>query len=679
MTKSEKISVRTTCPRDCYDACGIVAIVRDGRISKVLGDPTHLRAQGALCGKCALAYNGVWLDPDRRLTRPLKRIGPKGSSQFKTVDWNEALHDIAARLNDIVSTTGAQSILQTHYTGICSLIAGNFPCRFFNRLGATEVDPDTVCNKAGHEALRLMFGSSFFGFDPRSGEDTDCLLIWGANPSCSAPHVHKNWIPKVHKNAWVIVVDPVRHETARTADLHLQLRPGTDALLAFAMLHVMHRDKLLDEAFLESHVLGWDDVLTDVVAMDLNYAANVTGVPRDQIEQAAHWYGSAKSMLWLGQGVQRQANAGNVMRSVGLLPAATGNIGRVGTGILYMNAPPARGVDMDWLNATHLRPLSDSPPTVSHMDLAAILEDSLRSRALFTWNNNIAASSPEQGRLRQALRREDLLHIAIDVFPTDTTCYADYVLPASSFLEFDDLLLSYFDYTISAQVQVVPPTGESLPNQEIFRRLADAMGFDDPELHASDASLLSDLLTQIESPVAFAELATQGTIDWRSQTVNRFENGVFPTPSGRIEVSSPRWEQVGMPRAPMPNADSSPAAGRLRILSPADEWLMNSSYANDHRIAQRLGPQRVWIHPQEAERRGLNEGQAVTLRNHAGSLTVLLSVSDKVPEAVALLPKGRWPSLDGTSANVNVLNDGTKSDLGESSAVHSMEAEMVPA
>lgn len=161
-----KKTIRTTCPRDCYDACGIVAIVRDDRVSKVLGDPNHVRAQGALCGKCALAYNGVWLDPERRLTCPLKRVGSKGTARFEAVGWDEALRDIADRLQHIVATHGAHSILQTHYTGICSILAGNFPVRFFNRLGATEVDPDTVCNKAGHDALRMMFGNSFFGFDP---------------------------------------------------------------------------------------------------------------------------------------------------------------------------------------------------------------------------------------------------------------------------------------------------------------------------------------------------------------------------------------------------------------------------------------------------------------------------------------------------------------------------------
>jgi anaerobic selenocysteine-containing dehydrogenase len=224
---------------------------------------------------------------------------------------------------------------------------------------------------------------------------------------------------------------------------------------------------------------------------------------------------------------------------------------------------------------------------------------------------------------------------------------------------------------------VVAPLGESLPNQEIFRRLATAIGFDEPELHASDASLLSDLLTQIGSPISYTELARKGTIEWRSEKINPFANGDFATTSGRIEIASEQWEKAGLSRAPKPAADKQPKAGWLRVLSPADQWLLNSSYANDKHIAKKLGTQKVWLHPHEAQQRKLREGQSVTLRNPTGSLTVRLALDDTLPEGVALLPKGRWPSLDEADANVNALYDGAKTDLGESSAVHSVEAEII--
>ena len=256
----EKEVLKTTCPRDCYDACGIVAIKRGGAVTRVLGDPDHPVSRGALCGKCALAYNGVFRDPHARLLTPLKRAGAKGEGRFEPVAWDEALRDIAARFQAIAGGDGdgAGKIVHAHYTGTCSLIANNFPMRFLGRLGAREVEPDTVCNMAGHVALDYAIGTSVIGFDPRTAKDAHCILVWGANPSASAPHQHKHWLKEAPGT--VIVVDPVRHPTAEQADLHLQPFPGSDAALAFAMIHVLVRDGLADRAFLDAHTLGWDEL-----------------------------------------------------------------------------------------------------------------------------------------------------------------------------------------------------------------------------------------------------------------------------------------------------------------------------------------------------------------------------------------------------------------------------------
>ncbi|MGF1609203.1 MAG: molybdopterin-dependent oxidoreductase, partial [Kiloniellales bacterium] len=310
----DKDIVRTTCPRDCYDACGIAVVRRGGRIAKVLGDAHHPVSRGALCGKCAIAYNGVWRDPAARLSRPLRRIGPKGagpegSGQFAPVSWDEALEEIARRLNQAIERHGPASILHSHYTGTCSKLAGDFPMRFFNRLGATEVDPDTICNNAGHVALRYVIGSSSTGFDPKSARDAACIVVWGANPSASAPHAHKHWLKEAPGQ--VIVVDPVRHETAAAADLHLQLFPGSDAALAFALLHVLRREGLIDRDFIARHTLGWDEVEPLLDDCTPAWGEQATGVPAAMIEQAARLYGAGPALLWLGQGLQRQPRGGN--------------------------------------------------------------------------------------------------------------------------------------------------------------------------------------------------------------------------------------------------------------------------------------------------------------------------------------------------------------------------------
>ena len=279
MPDDSKTVIRTTCPRDCYDTCGIAVVKRDGKV-KVLGDPEHAISRGALCGKCAIAYNGAWRDPGQRLLHPLKRIGPKGEGRFEAVSWDTALGEIAARLNEVVARHGAETVWHTHYTGTCSVIAGGFPSRFFHRLGASEVEPDSICNMAGQVALGYLYGTAYLGFDPRTAKDSACVMVWGANPSASAPHAHRYWLKETPGK--VVVVDPFRHPTAEAADIHLQPFPGSDAALAFAMLQVMRREGLIDRAFLDAHATGWDEVEAQLDSCTPAWSAAQTGVPADK-------------------------------------------------------------------------------------------------------------------------------------------------------------------------------------------------------------------------------------------------------------------------------------------------------------------------------------------------------------------------------------------------------------
>lgn len=674
MTASQtaKQIIRTTCPRDCYDACGIaVAKAPDGRI-KVLGDPDHAVSRGALCGKCAIAYNGAYLDPKARLTQPLRRIGPKGSGQYEAVTWEEALAAIAGKLQAIVADSGPEAIWHTHYTGTCSAIAGGFPQRFFHRLGASEVDPDSICNAAGHAALGYLIGTGSDGFDPRMAKEAACILVWGANPSASAPHRHKYWLKETP--AKVIVIDPVRHETAIQADLHLQPFPGSDAALAYGLLHVLVRDNLIDQAFIDAHVIGWDEIAETTAAATPARTAALTGVPEADIIEAARLYGSGPALLWLGQGLQRQPMGGNIFRAIGLLPAATGNFGKPGAGLLFLNGGAKRGIDGDYLEAPHLR--QNERQVASHMDLVDLLDDRQRAKALFTWNINIAASNPRQADLKKTLQSDDLFHVAIDLFPTDTVDLADFILPAASFLEFDDLVLSYFDLTVSAQAQATAPMGDALPNQEIFRRLAAAMGYNAPELFEVDAVILDNLARQMGQE-SFATLKEAGTVARWSKPVAQFPDLVFPTPSGKIEIASEAAVEAGLPRVPLADVDAHPAAGYLRLLSPASKWLMNSSYHNDPKIAAKLGPEHVVLHPDDAAERGIASGAEVRVSNSTDSIAMIADIADTIPRGVALAAKSRWPKLLPGGKSINALNPGTKTDMAESSSVHGIEVEVV--
>jgi anaerobic selenocysteine-containing dehydrogenase len=668
-------TILTTCPRDCYDACGIAVVKRNGEVAHVRGDPNHAVARGRLCPKCSTGYNREWRDAEARLTAPLVRAGAKGQGEFEEVSWDDAIALAAERLTEIAERHGAATILNTHYTGTLGLIAFAFPLRFFNRLGATEVDPDTVCNKAGHVALEYVYGTSVTGFDPRTIRDSSCVLVWGANPSHSAPHQHERWLRAAP--CPVIVVDPIRTATALEADLHLQPFPGSDAALAFSLLHVLVRDGLADRPFLRDHAIGWEELEPLLESCTPTWGESVTGVPARLIEEAAHVYGSGPSLLWLGQGLQRQRTGGNVMRACAILPAVTGNLGKPGAGFLYLNDSDSRGIDLDYVAGAHLS--AGPPPPVSQMDLAATLEDPECSRALVAWNINVAASNPEQARLRRALTREDLFTVVVDLFPTDTTAFADVVLPAASFLEFDDLVCSYFDLTVSAQVKATEPLGAALPNQEIFRRLARAMRYEEPELYESDDAILAELMRRTGLEISFDELARVGTVPISDEPVIQFADLTLPTPSGRVEIASARAQEDGHPRVPLPLADSRPERGRLRLLSPASGWLLNDSFANVGKIAQRIGPASLELHPDDAADRGLSEGGEAVVANETGSLTLSVRLRPDLPRGVALSYKGRWPSLEPGGATVNVLVPGEKADMGESTSVHGTEVTVTPA
>lgn len=667
--------ILTTCPRDCYDACGIAVIKRNGVITRVRGDRNNPVNRGALCGKCAVAYNGVFRSPVLRLKTPLKRVGPKGAGCFEPISWEEAIDTTARRLRKIVERNGPETVVYAHYTGTVSKIAYAFPLRFFNRLGGTEVEPDTICNMAGHVALQYTLGTSLIGFDPRTAKDASCIMVWGANPSASAPHAHKHWLPEAPGKK--IVIDPVRHKTARMANLHLQLFPGSDAALAFALLHVLRREGLINREFIARHVIGWEEVAPTLDRCTPAWGEAITGVPAEKIEQAARIYGSGPSLLWLGQGMQRQANGGNAFRACAMLPAATGNFGKPGSGLLYLNLDGAvRGINDDYLPAPQLR--AGKKNSFSHMELAHRLEDPTSVQALVCWNINPAASNPEQTRLRRALAREDLFTVVCDLFQTDTVDYADIVLPAASFLEFDDLVTSYFHLTIAPQVKAQEPMGESLPNQEILRRLARAMGYDEPELYETDRSIIEHLLSGTPFVGGFEELKRMGTVFISREPVLQFADLRFPTTSGKIEIASARAEADGQPRVALPLADPRPPADHVRLLSPASPWLMNDSFANDAKITQQLGPGTVALHPDDAGALGLEEGDEAKLSNDTGELVLVVRISADIPRGVALSHKGRWPKREKSGANVNILNPGKKADMGESTSVHGVEVRVTP-
>ena len=541
-------------------------------------------------------------------------------------------------------------------------------------MGATEVDPDTICNQAGHVALQYVFGDSLNGFDPRTVRDSTCIMVWGANPSSSAPHIDKHWL---HDNdAKVIVIDPVKHESAEKADLYLQIRPGTDAALAFAIVHIMQRDNLLNLDYIRDHVVGYDDIARSLAQFTPEWAETQTGIARALIEKAAHLYCAGPSLLWLGQGLQRQQGGGNIFRACAMLPAFTGNIGKPGAGIYYLNdiysIGARRGVSPEYEPDEE----TDGRNVVSQMDIPGLLLDCDAVSAYAVWNCNPVASNPAQAQIKQGLSREDLFTVVIDCFQTDTADYADIILPAASFLEFDDLCASYFQFTIGPQTKCSEPLGEALPNQEIFRRLAKAMNYDAPELFEEDQSMIDAALSNCGAGVSWEELKDKAWVTIGDEPLILWQDGKFATPSGKIEIASLQAREDGLPYVPLPDVDPAPVGEKLRLLSPADKNLMNSSYGNDERVQNLIGPASVTIHPEDAANRNIQNGDIVILENCIGELKLTANIEDILPAGVLLSHKSRWPKYEPDGTNINILHNPVKTDMGESTSVHGMEVSL---
>ena len=493
---------------------------------------------------------------------------------------------------------------------------------------------------------------------------------------CPSPSVIQI-APPAETPAKIVVVDPVRTETAAAADLHVQLRPGTDAALAFGLLNQLQDIGAFDHDFINQHTLGGDEVIANLATYTLEWTQEQTGVNPQVLRKAAEYYAAGPALLWCGQALQRQATGGNIMRAAGLLPALTGNIGKPGTGFCYLNYTPAfAGIDMDKLAGADL--VRGTGKSVSHMDLASRLAELDEFKAFIVWNTNPLASAPAQTRLREALSRDDLFTVVIDCFETDSSAYADIVLPAASFLEFDDVTFGYFHLLLGAQRRVNEPIGESLPNQEIFRRISAAMGLTEAALFEDDETLINEIMAQWSPGFDYQTLKQKGHVALTAEPLSLYSDLNFDTPSGKIEIASSAAEEMGLPRIPEPLADAPADDGKVRLLTPSSKWRVNDSYANEKHLREQSGPASIWLSSEDAIKAGVSKGQRVRLFNDTGSIELLADIDETLLTGTALSYKGRWPSLEESGHNINVVHTPIKADMGESTTVHGTEVTIEP-
>jgi anaerobic selenocysteine-containing dehydrogenase len=681
--------VRGACPHDCPDTCATLVTVEDGRATQIAGDPDHPVTRGFLCAKVNRYIERTY-HPER-LRAPLRRTGPKGTGQFAEISWNEALDEIASRLGEVVrSAEGPQAILPYSYAGTMGMVQGSsMDRRFFHLLGASRLDR-TICSMAGTVGMRMTVGANV-GADSEGVPESDLVLLWGTNTLTANPHLWPFVLEARKRGAPIICIDPIRTRTAQQCDEWIPIRPGTDAALALGMMHLLFARGLEDRDYLERYTLGHEQLRERVAEWTPERTAYVTGLPVETIASLGERYGGARAaFIRVNYGLQRHAGGGMAVRSIACLPAITGHWRRAGGGVQLSTSanfafdraalerpdlgPPARTINMIRLGeALTQKDAGVGGPPV---------------KALVVYNSNPAAVAPERNVVLRGLAREDLFTVVLEHFRTDTTDWADIVLPATTQLEHWDVHLAYGHHYVSLNRPSIAAEGEAKPNSEIFRLLAARMGLDHASLRDDDLTIIRQALAS-GSPkldgVTLEQLLERGWMRLALPTpFLPYADGAFPTPSGKCELYSERLAQMGLD--PLPTY-TPPYESRERdpelitrypltlISSPAHTFL-NSTFVNITSLRRQAREPEVLLHPADAERRGIAAGMRVTVRNDRGAFLATARVEPAIREGVVWAPSVWWGKLADDGANANQTTSQRETDLGHGPVFYDNQVEV---
>ncbi len=671
--------VRGACPHDCPDTCATLVTVdtETGRATRIQGDPDHPITSGFLCAKVNRYLERTY-HPDR-LTVPLKRTGPKGSGQFAPVSWETALREIGERLLAVKAEFGGEAILPYSYAGTMGMLQGSSTDRrFFHLLGASKL-ARTICAEAGRVGMAMTVGANV-GTDPEGVPQADLVILWGTNTLTANPHLWPLITEARRAGARLLCIDPIRTRTAEQCDEWLPIRPGTDAALALAIMHVLFAEDLIDHDYVARYTTGVDALRARAAEWTPERAAAVTGLDAARIRDLARAYGRATAaFVRVNYGLQRHAGGGMAVRTIACLPALTGHWRRPGGGV-QLSTSGAFGFDRHALE----RP--DLSPAVRTINMALLGEALTRDdagiggppvKAMVVYNANPAAIAPQRGEVMRGMAREDLFTVVLEHFMTDTADWADYVLPATTQLEHWDLHLAYGHYNVSLNTPAIAPMGEALPNTEIFRRLAAAMGLDHPALRDDDITLIRQALAA-NNPrldgITFEALRERG---WMRLTVPRpflpYAEGGFPTPSGTCEFVSPRLAELGLDPVPtyiapyeLPETAPELAAKYpLQLISSPAHQFLNTTFVNVGSLRRAAREPECIVHPVDAATRGIEEGAMVEIANDRGAFRARARVSDGIRPGVVWAPSIWWTKLAGDGRNANDTTSQRLTDLGE--------------
>ena len=683
------------CPHDCPDTCSMLMTVEDNRLTSVRGNPDQPFTRGRLCVKVNDYENRVY--SNARILYPLRRTGLKGSGSFERITWEDALAEIGSRWKNIISEYGPLSILPYSYLGTMGILNGlTVGDPFFNHLGAT-ISERTFCDSGSCTAYAMTIGHTA-GVDPESFVYSKYIILWACNTLSTNSHHWPFILEAKKKGAKVIVIDPVQTRTARQADWHIRVRPGTDAALAMAMMYVIIQENLTDHDYIDKYTVGYEELKQRVVEYSPEKVAEITDVPADDIRVLARTYAkSSPSVIRIGVAIERHAGGGQAVRAIASLPALIGSWRYPGGGLLQL---PLWSFPINW--GTLMRPdlINQDVRVLNQWKLGQALTGEISLdpviKSLFIYNSNPVAVAPEQEKVVKGLQQEGLFTIVSEQFLTDTACFADIVLPATTQAEQVDIMFSWGHFYLSYNNQAIKPLGEAVSNTELFRRLARMMDFKDTFFYRTDEQMVKDCMLWDEpvlADISIDDLRTKGFARLKLDPPDQYAphaEGNFPTPSGKCEFKASlahrgnfvlplfrqgyEGEQPGGPVDPLPHyippresvATNSILAREcpLSLITPKSHAFLNSSYGNLSHQLRVAGEQSVMLHPEDASVRGIISGQSVYVRNRIGAFEAIADVSNKTMPGVVVAPAGYWRHTSRGNATVQSVLSSNYADLG---------------
>ncbi|MBF0589113.1 MAG: molybdopterin-dependent oxidoreductase [Magnetococcales bacterium] len=628
-----------TCPLDCPGACALVVETNQkGQLERIRGNPEHPFTQGLICAKTA-HYQAIQEGP--RILKPMIRTGPKGSGQFRTCDWPEAMTLITKRLQQTVARYGAQAVWPFRYGGTMGVVQQQAIDRLTHRAGFSRQN-DTICYTIGFSGWQAGVGAAI-GPNPLEMAQSDHIILWGIN----AVATHINLMPLINKarkqGATFTVVDPYRNETARKADHHLAPKPGTDGALAVAMMHVLLDEGLADRDYL-ARMSDFDPTIeAHIQSRSPQWAAAITGLKAEEIRRFARAYGQAKApFIRAGLGMSRQGNGAVNLHAISCLPTLTGSWQVTGGGALFATGD-AFPISKEPVRQTQWMDHGDLTRALDMSRIGAILTDSELAppvKSLIVFNANPAVTAPDSGRVLAGLKRKDLFTVVHEQIMTDTAKLADIILPASTFLEHEDLYKSYGQYTLQHAVPTLAPRGAARSNHDLVNDLARRLGYDDAPFQWSSAKMVAEVLkaSQLPPREQWGEMPwIDCAPDWKKA---HFQEG-FPQPDGRFHFR-PNWSNSQMPSLPdhwpVNRRDRQDEAQRypLDFMTPPAKHTLNGTFTESQNHRHRQGPPHIKMHPSDAEVRHIQQGDQVRVFNDLGGLTFTAQLTDEVPPGLCL-------------------------------------------